>query len=102
MYLLLLQTIICQEYEVVEFAYMKHKEFNVIFLVVQQFIVYVFNVGSKSERSIVSDLGTKTECVLSTCLQGRKTLQGLRTQCYHVCCYSKSNFYQVSVIFKGL
>lgn len=102
MYLLLLQPIICQEYEVAEFAYMKYKESNIIFLAVQQFIVYIFNVGSKSEISIVSDLSTKTECVLSICLWGRKTLLGLSTQCYHVCYHSKSYFYQVSVIFKGL
>lgn len=68
MYLLLLLAIICQEYEVAEFAYMKHKESNITFLAVQQFTVYVFNVGCKSEISIVSDLSTKTECVLSICL----------------------------------
>lgn len=32
MYLLLLQTISCQEHDVAEFAYMKHKDSNIIFL----------------------------------------------------------------------
>lgn len=68
MYLLLLQTILCQEHSVAEFSYMKHKYSNIIFLPVQQFIVYGCNVGSKSEISIVSDLITETEYVLSISL----------------------------------
>lgn len=68
MYLLLLQTILCQEHSVAEFAYMKHKDSNILFLSVQQFIVYDCNIEIKSEISIFSDLTTETEYILSTCL----------------------------------
>lgn len=63
MYLLLPQTILCQEHSVAEFAYVKHKDSNIIFLAIQQFIFYC-NIHSKSAISIFSDLITKTEYIL--------------------------------------
>lgn len=51
-----------------------------------------FNVDTKSEISIMSDLSVKAKYVLSICSQFTKTLLGLNTQYYCICYNSKSYF----------